>query len=246
MTLVDGARELRRALDAGVEVVEAFVCEPLLAGEDARAALDALRGRGIPVTTTTEAAFAKLAFGDRAEGLRGRHPGAVARPRRPARCRRPAASSSSRTSRSPATSAPSCARADGAGRRRGHRRLAADGPRQSERHPGQRRARSSRSRWRRPRPRDVLAWLPSAASASSPPGSTATRPYTDADLTGAVAIVARAARRKAWASLARRRHRGRSTCRCAASPTASTSRSPRPSCCTRRDGNATVTTGRAD
>ena len=38
-TLVDGAREVRRALDAGVEIVEAFVYEPLLAGEDARAAL---------------------------------------------------------------------------------------------------------------------------------------------------------------------------------------------------------------
>ena len=69
LTLVDGARELRRALEAGVEVVEAFICEPLVAGEDARAALDALRSRNVAVTTTTEAAFAKLAFGDRAEGL---------------------------------------------------------------------------------------------------------------------------------------------------------------------------------
>ena len=69
LTLVDGARELRRALDAGVEVVEAFVCEPLLAGEDARAALDLLAAARVPVTTTTETAFAKLAFGDRAEGL---------------------------------------------------------------------------------------------------------------------------------------------------------------------------------
>jgi TrmH family RNA methyltransferase len=69
MTLIDGARELRRALEAGVEVVEAFVCEPLVAGEDARAALDALQARGVAVTTTTEAAFARLAFGDRAEGL---------------------------------------------------------------------------------------------------------------------------------------------------------------------------------
>jgi len=69
LTLVDGARELRRALASGIEVVEAFVCEPLLAGEDARAALDALRARGATVTTTSEAAFAKLAFGDRAEGL---------------------------------------------------------------------------------------------------------------------------------------------------------------------------------
>jgi RNA methyltransferase, TrmH family len=69
LTLVDGAREVRRALDAGVEVVEAFVCEPLLAGEDARAVLDALAAKNVPVTTTTEAAFAKLAFGDRAEGV---------------------------------------------------------------------------------------------------------------------------------------------------------------------------------
>lgn len=69
LTLVDGAREARRALDAGVEVVEAFVCEPLLAGADARAALDLLRGRDIPIQPTSEAVFAKLAFGERAEGL---------------------------------------------------------------------------------------------------------------------------------------------------------------------------------
>ncbi len=69
LTLVDGAREVRRALEAGVEVVEAFVCEPLLAGEDARVALDLLSDRRVPVTSTTEAAFAKIAFGDRAEGL---------------------------------------------------------------------------------------------------------------------------------------------------------------------------------
>jgi RNA methyltransferase, TrmH family len=69
LTLVDGARELRRALDAGVEVVEAFVCEPLLAGPDARAALDRLRAGTAPVHVTNEAAFARLAFGERAEGL---------------------------------------------------------------------------------------------------------------------------------------------------------------------------------
>lgn len=69
LTLADGAREVRRALDSGVVVVEAFVCEPLLAGEDARAALDLLRERKIPITATTEPAFTKIAFGDRAEGL---------------------------------------------------------------------------------------------------------------------------------------------------------------------------------
>ena len=69
LTLVDGAREVRRALDAGVEVVEVFVCEPLLAGPDARAALDLLRDRGVVIQPTSESVFAKLAFGERAEGL---------------------------------------------------------------------------------------------------------------------------------------------------------------------------------
>jgi TrmH family RNA methyltransferase len=69
LTLVDGSRELRRALDAGVEVVEVFVCEPLLAGPDARAALDLVRVGAAPVLVTSEPVFAKLAFGERAEGL---------------------------------------------------------------------------------------------------------------------------------------------------------------------------------
>lgn len=69
LTLVDGAREVRRALDAGVAMTEAFVCEPLLAGPDARAALDQLQVRGIPLQPVSEAVFAKLAFGQRGEGL---------------------------------------------------------------------------------------------------------------------------------------------------------------------------------
>lgn len=69
LTLVDGARELRRALDAGVEVVEAYVCESLLAGPDARAVLDRLRAGGSILQPTSEAVFGKLAFGERAEGL---------------------------------------------------------------------------------------------------------------------------------------------------------------------------------
>lgn len=69
LTVVDGAREVRRALEAGVEVVEAFVCGPLLAGEDARAALTRLQAGAAPVHHVSATAFAKLAFGDRAEGL---------------------------------------------------------------------------------------------------------------------------------------------------------------------------------
>jgi TrmH family RNA methyltransferase len=69
LTLVDGAREVRRALDAGAVVVEAFVCEPLLAGPDARAALDRLRAGAAPLQATSASVIAKLAFGARSEGL---------------------------------------------------------------------------------------------------------------------------------------------------------------------------------
>jgi TrmH family RNA methyltransferase len=69
LTLVDGAREVRRALDAGVDLVEAFVCEPLLAGPDARVALDRLREANVAWKATTETVFAKLAFGARSEGI---------------------------------------------------------------------------------------------------------------------------------------------------------------------------------
>ena len=69
LTLVDGAREVRRALEAGVTASQAFVCEPLLGGSDARAALDLLADRGIPTVSVSDTVLAKLAFGGRAEGI---------------------------------------------------------------------------------------------------------------------------------------------------------------------------------
>lgn len=69
LTLVDGSRELRRVLDAGAVVVEAFICEPLLAGADARAVLDRLRADQTMLHSTSEAIFAKIAFGERTEGI---------------------------------------------------------------------------------------------------------------------------------------------------------------------------------
>jgi RNA methyltransferase, TrmH family len=69
LTIVDGAREVRRAIDAGVELIEVFICEPLLAGPDARAALDAIGAAGLQPVSTSEGVFEKLAFGERAEGL---------------------------------------------------------------------------------------------------------------------------------------------------------------------------------
>jgi TrmH family RNA methyltransferase len=69
LTLIDGARELRRALDAGTVVEEVFICEPLLAGPDARAVLDRLVADATPVVPVSEPVLARLAFGDRAEGV---------------------------------------------------------------------------------------------------------------------------------------------------------------------------------
>ena len=69
LTLVDGARELRRALDGGVTVEEAFVEDAALAGEDARVALDRLTAADATVHHVSSQVMAKLAFGDRSEGL---------------------------------------------------------------------------------------------------------------------------------------------------------------------------------
>lgn len=69
--LVDGARELSRALAAGVDLAEAFACETLASGAEARAALAELHRRNVPLTLVAEPVFAKLAYGDRADGVLG-------------------------------------------------------------------------------------------------------------------------------------------------------------------------------
>lgn len=69
LTLVDGAREVRRALDAGAAITEAFVADELLHGADAAVALAALQEARVPVLRVSRAVMEKLAFGDRLEGL---------------------------------------------------------------------------------------------------------------------------------------------------------------------------------
>ena len=68
---IDGARELGRAIRAGLPIAEAFVCEPLCQDEEARRVLAELRSAGTEVLAVTEAVFEKLAFGDRADGVLG-------------------------------------------------------------------------------------------------------------------------------------------------------------------------------
>lgn len=71
LTLVDGGREARRAIERGVDVETAFVCRSLLTSQDARLALAALgRGRGRrEIVEVGPRAFERLAFGDRTDGI---------------------------------------------------------------------------------------------------------------------------------------------------------------------------------
>lgn len=68
-TLVDGARESRRVLEAGARVVAAFVAPDLLAGDDGPTAIDLARRAGADVWNVGRRAFERLAFGDRADGI---------------------------------------------------------------------------------------------------------------------------------------------------------------------------------
>jgi RNA methyltransferase, TrmH family len=69
--LIDGARELRRAVAAGVKLLEIFVCEPLCHSDDARHLLASLPQCGGEVWHVAETVFQRLAFGQRAEGVLG-------------------------------------------------------------------------------------------------------------------------------------------------------------------------------
>lgn len=69
--LIDGARELRRAIASGVALLETFVCESHCRTAEARQLLDSLDSCGGEILPVTPEVFAKLAFGDRAEGVLG-------------------------------------------------------------------------------------------------------------------------------------------------------------------------------
>lgn len=69
--LIEGARELARASTGGVQFIEAFVCEPLAVSADAQLAIERLRESAARLFAVTPPVFAKLAFGERAEGVIG-------------------------------------------------------------------------------------------------------------------------------------------------------------------------------
>jgi TrmH family RNA methyltransferase len=67
--LIDGARELLRALDAGVTIETIFVCQPLCRTDACRLLLRRLGANDPRLVPVSEPAFQKVAFGDRAEGV---------------------------------------------------------------------------------------------------------------------------------------------------------------------------------
>ena len=69
--LIDGARELLRAFQAGVPLLQVFVCEPLCTTADSRAVLASVQSTAAEVLPVTSEVFAKLAYGERAEGVLG-------------------------------------------------------------------------------------------------------------------------------------------------------------------------------
>ena len=68
LTLIDGQRELERALQTGVELVRVFYCPKLIKGQ---LNLKSLKSEGTECLEVADHVFAKLAYGQRAEGVIG-------------------------------------------------------------------------------------------------------------------------------------------------------------------------------
>ena len=67
--LVDGAREIGRALDAGLALVEAWLAPDRLSDEASRALLPRLHAARVELIETTPELMARIAYGERDEGL---------------------------------------------------------------------------------------------------------------------------------------------------------------------------------
>jgi TrmH family RNA methyltransferase len=71
LMLIDGAREIGRAIASGVELVEAFQAAELVveAGQETLEAVSAARASGATIVPVTGELMGRMAFGDRSDGL---------------------------------------------------------------------------------------------------------------------------------------------------------------------------------
>ena len=67
--LIDGMREIERAVAAGVRCIEAFVCEDVYDSHKGKATLDAILNSGAETFVVTRDVYSKLAFGEREDGI---------------------------------------------------------------------------------------------------------------------------------------------------------------------------------
>jgi TrmH family RNA methyltransferase len=67
--LIDGARETSRAIASGIRPIKAFVCDELCQSIECREAKKAVETQGAEVFQVSPDVHAKLAFGDRNEGI---------------------------------------------------------------------------------------------------------------------------------------------------------------------------------
>lgn len=67
--VIDGIREVQRAIDGGLELAEVFVCPEMCSDAESRALLERLSQLPVPQLLVTPGVLAHLAFGDREEGI---------------------------------------------------------------------------------------------------------------------------------------------------------------------------------
>ena len=67
--VIDGARQISRAIDAGIQISEAFLCQELVDSPERQAAAEQLRETAEIFATVSAEVYAKLAFGDVDDGV---------------------------------------------------------------------------------------------------------------------------------------------------------------------------------
>lgn len=67
--IVEGYRELKRAIDNRIPILRLFYCPALYQGKNEPTLVDRCRAQGVPVLECTEPVFMKIAYRDRPEGL---------------------------------------------------------------------------------------------------------------------------------------------------------------------------------
>ncbi len=67
--LIDGVREISRAIAAGVRCVEAFVCDELCVSPECRNVVQSLEATDAEIFSVPPSVYAKLAFGEREDGV---------------------------------------------------------------------------------------------------------------------------------------------------------------------------------